>query len=76
MCEDSPRIDYNDTTASSLSTSHEGQELAWRQNFKLTPPPPSSSPTHPSGMCNPQDHSQMHNEMSWGPTDDLTEEEL
>eukprot|EP00973_Karenia_brevis_P058755 8182619-Karenia_brevis.AAC.1 len=26
-------------------------------------------------MCNPQDQSQMHREMSWGPTDDLTEEE-
>eukprot|EP00973_Karenia_brevis_P023800 3281033-Karenia_brevis.AAC.1 len=66
----------NDTTASSLSASHGGQESAWRPNFKLTPPPPPPPPTHPLKMCNPQDELQIHGEVSWGPTDDLTEEEM
>eukprot|EP00973_Karenia_brevis_P036827 5073440-Karenia_brevis.AAC.1 len=55
MCENSSRTVYNDTTASSLSASHGGQESAWRPNFKLIPHPPPPPPTHPSKMCNPQD---------------------
>eukprot|EP00973_Karenia_brevis_P019759 2709078-Karenia_brevis.AAC.1 len=76
MCEDSPRTVYDATTASSLGASQGVQQSTWRPNINLTPPPPPPPPAHATKMCNPQDQSQMHNEMGWEATDDVTEEDM